>query len=108
MKLSLEKLTVYTSAILNAGYKFSLSHANKSGIKTTAPLSFLWDIMRLQGQKNPKGQLGNLSEASPGYKIMSKVKIKRIVVFRNYAEGGGIKKIISFNNNVYIVSGAFS
>jgi len=78
VKLSLEKLTVYTSAILNAGYKFSLSHANKSGIKTTAPLSFLWDIMRLQGQKNPKGQLGNLSEASPGYKIMSKAPTSEI------------------------------
>ena len=51
----------------------SLTHANKTGIKTTAPISFLWDILRVQGKKNPKGPLGNLSEASPGYKVMSKV-----------------------------------
>lgn len=78
VKLSSEKLTVYTSAILNAGYRFSLSHANKAGLKTTAPLSFLWDIMRLQGQKNSKGPLGNLSESSPGYKIMSKAPTSEI------------------------------
>lgn len=34
------------SALLHAGYRVSLSHACKNGIKTDAPPAALWDIMR--------------------------------------------------------------
>ena len=34
------------SALLNAGYRVSLSHANKLAIKTDAPNEFIWRIMR--------------------------------------------------------------
>lgn len=72
VKQSQEKMTVYTSALLNAGYKFSLSHANRFGLKTDAPISFLWDMLRTMGRKNLENPLRNLAEASPGWKIMSK------------------------------------
>merc|ERR1719309_1142249 len=69
VKQSQEKLTTYTSAVLNGGYTFSLSHANKHGLKTTAPLSFLWDILRTSGQNDAtkKDPLRNLPKGSPGW-----------------------------------------
>jgi tRNA (guanine26-N2/guanine27-N2)-dimethyltransferase len=36
----------FSSAILNAGYKFSSTHCQPEGIKTDAPASVLWDIMK--------------------------------------------------------------
>lgn len=36
----------FRSALLNAGYRVSFSHANRMSIKTDAPASVLWDIMR--------------------------------------------------------------
>jgi len=38
--------TVFRSAILNAGYKVSFSHVAEKSIKTDAPPSVVWDIMR--------------------------------------------------------------
>lgn len=34
------------SALLHAGFRVSLSHACKNAVKTDAPASALWDIMR--------------------------------------------------------------
>jgi len=78
VKQSQEKLTLYTSALLNAGYRFSLSHANRHAVKTDAPISFLWDILRTQGRDGSKDPLKNLSEASPGYMIMSKAPTSEV------------------------------
>ena len=47
------KLTVFRSAILNAGYRVSLSHANKGAIKTNAPPEFIWDLVRAYEKENP-------------------------------------------------------
>ena len=88
-KLSQGKITDYLSAILNAGYRVSLTHANKvrptlpsspqladlvifciqHGIKTDAPNSFLWSMMRAWAKKIGKVK-DNLSEGSPGKTIM--------------------------------------
>ncbi|VDM30956.1 unnamed protein product [Hydatigera taeniaeformis] len=35
----------WRSALLNAGYRVSFSHAALSSIKTDAPISFIWDVM---------------------------------------------------------------
>ena len=59
------KLTDYRSAVLNAGYRVSLSHANKHAFKTDAPIQFIWDMLRVWGQKNGV-KLKNLAEGSPG------------------------------------------
>jgi len=71
VKLSQGKITSYLSAILNAGYRVSLTHANKHGIKTDAPASFLWSMMRAWAKKIGK-EKNNLHEGSAGRAIMSK------------------------------------
>jgi len=69
-KQSQGKITLYLSALLNAGYRVSLTHANKHGIKTDAPNSFIWSMMRAWARK--EGRKSNLSEGSPGKIIMEK------------------------------------
>lgn len=41
------------SALLNAGYRVSLSHANPVSIKTNAPIKVLWDIIRCWVRLHP-------------------------------------------------------
>lgn len=45
--------SIMRSAILNGGYQVSLSHANKSSIKTNAPMNFIWDVIRYWVKDNP-------------------------------------------------------
>jgi tRNA (guanine26-N2/guanine27-N2)-dimethyltransferase len=47
------KAAVFRSAIINAGYKVSGSHANPLALKTTAPPEVLWDIVRCWVQQHP-------------------------------------------------------
>ena len=39
-------MLTFRSALLNAGYEVSYSHANKNSIKTNAPNEVIWDIVR--------------------------------------------------------------
>nr|XP_023907974.1 tRNA (guanine(26)-N(2))-dimethyltransferase, mitochondrial-like [Quercus suber] len=58
-------------AIRHAGYRATRSHCKPGSIKTNAPWSVIWEIMReWVRQKSPTKQ-GALKETSPGYKIMS-------------------------------------
>lgn len=41
------------SALLNAGYRVSLSHANPASIKTNAPIKVLWDVIRCWVRLHP-------------------------------------------------------
>ncbi|XP_074027535.1 tRNA (guanine(26)-N(2))-dimethyltransferase isoform X2 [Leptinotarsa decemlineata] len=41
------------SAILNAGYRVSFTHMNKTSIKTDAPTKVIWDIMRCWEKLHP-------------------------------------------------------
>ena len=45
-------LVAVRSAILNAGYRVSLSHVCSKSIKTDAPPSVIWDIMRVFAKGN--------------------------------------------------------
>ena len=47
------RLVDFRSALLNAGYRVSLSHANKLALKTDAPNQFIWDMMRAWEKQNP-------------------------------------------------------
>ncbi|CAH0587877.1 unnamed protein product [Chrysodeixis includens] len=49
-------MLVMRSAILNAGYKVSYSHASRMSIKTAAPAQVLWDIIRTWEQIHPVKQ----------------------------------------------------
>ncbi|KAM9313070.1 tRNA (guanine(26)-N(2))-dimethyltransferase [Gastrophryne carolinensis] len=64
-------LLQFRSALLYAGYKVSLSHACQNAIKTDAPPSVVWDIMRCWEKQNPVKR-EKLSETSPAYHILSK------------------------------------
>ncbi|XP_075715233.1 tRNA (guanine(26)-N(2))-dimethyltransferase [Rhinoderma darwinii] len=62
-------LLQFRSALLHAGYKVSLSHACQNAIKTDAPPSVLWDIMRCWEKLNPVKR-EKLSETSPAHHIL--------------------------------------
>ncbi|XP_043825653.1 tRNA (guanine(26)-N(2))-dimethyltransferase-like isoform X1 [Dromiciops gliroides] len=57
------------SALLHAGFRVSLSHACKNAVKTDAPPSVLWDIMRCWEKENPVKR-ERLSETSPAFRIL--------------------------------------
>ncbi|KAG7491441.1 hypothetical protein MATL_G00003760 [Megalops atlanticus] len=63
-------LLQFRSALLHAGFRVSLSHACKNALKTDAPPSALWDIMRCWEKKNPVKR-ERLSETSPASRILS-------------------------------------
>lgn len=63
------KMLAIRSAILEQGYRVSLSHANANAIKTDAPHHVLWDIMRCWVQQNP---VKAHSASSPATAILSK------------------------------------
>lgn len=53
LKLEVVPILKFRSALLHAGYKVSFSHACKSSIKTNAPPSVLWDILRCWQKLHP-------------------------------------------------------
>lgn len=57
------------SALLHAGFRVSLSHACKNAVKTDAPSSAIWDIMRCWEKENPVKR-ERLSETSPAFRIL--------------------------------------
>ncbi|XP_051897844.1 tRNA (guanine(26)-N(2))-dimethyltransferase [Pristis pectinata] len=59
------------SSLLHAGYRVSLSHACKNAVKTDAPHSVIWDIMRSWAKIHPVKR-EKLSESSPAFRILSK------------------------------------
>ncbi|KDR12969.1 putative N(2),N(2)-dimethylguanosine tRNA methyltransferase, partial [Zootermopsis nevadensis] len=46
----------FRSALMNAGYRVSFSHANRMSVKTDAPASVVWDIMRHWVKMHPVRQ----------------------------------------------------
>lgn len=46
VRCTVPKHVTVCSAIINAGYKCSISHCNPKALKTNAPVSFLWDLCR--------------------------------------------------------------
>lgn len=61
--------TDIASALLNAGYLFSISHCNPTSIKTDAPNEFIWDILRAHAKKQNKKdpEIGSVA-----FKILSR------------------------------------
>ncbi|NP_001121226.1 tRNA methyltransferase 1 L homeolog [Xenopus laevis] len=64
-------LLQFRSALLHAGHRVSLSHACKNALKTDAPPSVIWDIMRCWEKQNPVKR-ERLSETCPAFHILSK------------------------------------
>ena len=57
-------LVIFASALLNAGYQVSRSHACAGSIKTDAPTSFVFDILREWIKSNPV-KMSNVKQNSP-------------------------------------------
>lgn len=53
LKCIVPPLLDFHSAILNAGYKVSISHTSPTAVKTNAPVELIWDIFKEWIKKNP-------------------------------------------------------
>ncbi|XP_076241669.1 tRNA (guanine(26)-N(2))-dimethyltransferase [Calliopsis andreniformis] len=63
-------MIVFRSALLNAGYTVSYSHANKISIKTNAPNEVVWDIVRAWEKEHPIKR-DKLQNDSPALNILN-------------------------------------
>lgn len=59
------------SALLNAGYRVSRSHASPGSLKTTAPREAIHDVFRAWAQRHPV-RMDRISETAPAAKLLSK------------------------------------
>ncbi|XP_043471373.1 probable tRNA (guanine(26)-N(2))-dimethyltransferase isoform X1 [Leptopilina heterotoma] len=75
VRVDTPSMLLFRSALLNAGYKVSYSHANKISIKTDAPNDVIWDIVRawekLMLQEKP-ARRERLAENSVALTILTK------------------------------------
>lgn len=74
IKVGSGKMTTFRSALLNAGYHVSLSHACKVALKTDAPNDFIWDMMRAWEKLNPIKR-DKLPKDSIALKILNKESV---------------------------------
>ncbi|XP_032686440.1 probable tRNA (guanine(26)-N(2))-dimethyltransferase [Odontomachus brunneus] len=70
VKCQVPPMLVFRSALLNAGYKVSYSHANKVSIKTNASNNVIWDIVRAWEKKHPVKR-EKLAVNSPAERILN-------------------------------------
>ena len=57
------------SALINAGYRVSSTHANPLGLKTDAPAGVMWDILRCWVREHP---VKTPQADTPGNRILAK------------------------------------
>uniref|UniRef100_T1J0H2 tRNA (guanine(26)-N(2))-dimethyltransferase n=1 Tax=Strigamia maritima TaxID=126957 RepID=T1J0H2_STRMM len=67
---ALPKMSIFRSAILNAGFQVSDSHACRTSVKTNAPNRVIWDIVREWGKLKGVGKKAEDSN-SPASRIMA-------------------------------------
>ncbi|KAK7870637.1 hypothetical protein R5R35_009133 [Gryllus longicercus] len=53
IRCEIMSMMLFRSALLNAGYRVSLSHASKYSIKTDAPANVVWDVVRTWQLSHP-------------------------------------------------------
>lgn len=53
LKCIVPPLLDFHSAILNAGFKVSISHTSPTAVKTNAPVELIWDIFKEWVKRNP-------------------------------------------------------
>ncbi|CAL1674043.1 unnamed protein product [Lasius platythorax] len=70
VKCDVPPILKFRSALLNAGYKVSYSHASKTSIKTDAPNDVIWDIVRAWEKEHP-AKREKLAEDSPAARILN-------------------------------------
>ncbi|XP_072759053.1 tRNA (guanine(26)-N(2))-dimethyltransferase isoform X1 [Anoplolepis gracilipes] len=70
VKCDVPSILKFRSALLNAGYKVSYSHASKTSIKTDAPNDVIWDIVRAWEKEHP-AKREKLDGDSPAARILN-------------------------------------
>ena len=71
----------FRGALLHLGYRSTRSHTNPGSIRTDAPFSVVWEIMReWVRQKHPNQKEGRIKEGTSGWGIMQKDRSKRRVL----------------------------
>ncbi|GJQ72207.1 hypothetical protein Trydic_g3298 [Trypoxylus dichotomus] len=90
LHLETPPMLIIRSAILNAGYKVSYTHCNKSSIKTNAPGRVIWDIMRCWSTNHPVSKK-RMVEGTPVYSILSK-KSEKEYSFELHPEATPVSK----------------
>ncbi|XP_011871745.1 PREDICTED: probable tRNA (guanine(26)-N(2))-dimethyltransferase [Vollenhovia emeryi] len=70
VKCHVPPMLTFRSALLNAGYKVSYSHASKISIKTDAPNDVVWDIVRAWEKEHPVKR-EKLAADSPAARILN-------------------------------------
>jgi tRNA (guanine26-N2/guanine27-N2)-dimethyltransferase len=88
-------MQVMRSALINAGYKVSQSHTEALALKTDAPQSFLWDIMRAWVKDHPIKPGGR---PSAGTRILARDSGPVAVDFK-YARGSDTPNVPRFLPN---------
>lgn len=64
---------LFSSALLQAGYKVSRSHAGPGTIKTDAPRNFIFDIVREHLKENPV-RMDKIAQHSPARQLLEKAQ----------------------------------
>ncbi|MCP9260829.1 tRNA (Guanine(26)-N(2))-dimethyltransferase [Dirofilaria immitis] len=93
VKSAVPKAVDFRSALMNAGYRCSISHCNPKAMKTDAPTSFLWDIARTVA-KNNNVTSDRFTEECAG-KVILEQEIKHEIIFRLHPEALEKSKIDS-------------
>ena len=65
-------MILISSALINAGFKVSQSHAIENAIKTNAPNQVIWDVIRNWAKKTEGDKTKKYSETTPSHIILSK------------------------------------
>uniref|UniRef100_A0A1B0FAT7 tRNA (guanine(26)-N(2))-dimethyltransferase n=1 Tax=Glossina morsitans morsitans TaxID=37546 RepID=A0A1B0FAT7_GLOMM len=71
LKLEIIPILKFRTALLYAGYRVSFSHAYKNSIKTDAPASVIWDILRCWNKRHPVKE-ERMINGTPLKEILSK------------------------------------
>lgn len=61
-------------ALRHAGYRVTRSHCKPGSLKTDAPWSFVWEVMREWVRQRSPIKEGSLKEGSPGIKILDAMR----------------------------------
>lgn len=65
------RMVQFRSALLNAGYQVSMSHAGKASVKTNAPPYVIWDVVRAWEKLHPVNR-AKMSDDRAGKRILEK------------------------------------
>ena len=69
LRCTVPKQVQVRSALLNLGYRVSISHANPNAIKTNAPAQVVWDIMRTWVKEAP---VKNIKAGAPAAVLLER------------------------------------